>query len=82
MDAPGGVFEAVSAGGGGEYGGHSCGLRSDGSVVCWGNNGDGQVDVPGGVFEAVSAGYWYSCGVETDGGIICWGYGYVVIRAV
>ena len=26
---------------------HSCGIRTDGTVVCWGNNEDGQLDTPG-----------------------------------
>src|SRR4051794_31415380 len=42
---------AVSAGGG-----HSCGLRTDGTVSCWGDNSDGQASAPAGTFSAVSAG--------------------------
>ena len=25
---------------------HSCGLRADDTVICWGNNDDGHIDVP------------------------------------
>ena len=63
-----GDFTAVSAGGR-----HSCGLRADGTIVCWGNNGGGRADPPEGEFTAVSAGAWHSCGVRTDGTIVCWG---------
>ncbi len=40
-DAPSGEFTAVSAG----YR-HSCGLRTDGTIQCWGDNGAGQLDAP------------------------------------
>nr|MCQ3808312.1 S-layer homology domain-containing protein [Acidimicrobiia bacterium] len=52
---------------------HSCGLRTDGRVECWGFNGDGRADAPGGVFSQVSAGGYHSCGLRTDGGVECWG---------
>ena len=48
---PDGAFSSVSAGGW-----HSCGLRPDGSVECWGDNEVGQVDAPDGAFSSVSAG--------------------------
>ena len=35
---------------------HSCGVREDGTAVCWGDNDSGQADAPGGVFKSVSAG--------------------------
>ena len=40
-----GTFAAVSAGSG-----HSCGLRADGTAVCWGWNGYGQLDAPSDTF--------------------------------
>ena len=65
---PGGSFTQVSAGVW-----HSCGLRSDGSVVCWGNSNDGQATPPGGSFTQVSAGRGHSCGLRSDGSVVCWG---------
>ncbi|WP_420444035.1 hypothetical protein [Candidatus Poriferisodalis sp.] len=66
------TFTAVSAGGS-----HSCGLRSNGSVTCWGNN-SGQMVVPSGSFTAVSAGHNHSCGVRSDGSVTCWNWWWVV----
>ena len=65
---PAGEFVAVSAGTW-----HSCGLRTDGSITCWGDNEFGQADAPFGEFTAVSACASNSCGVRSDGTIICWG---------
>ena len=53
--------------------GHSCGVRSDGSVLCWGGNGDGQAVAPSGSFTQVSASVGHSCGVRSDGSVVCWG---------
>lgn len=39
--AGGFVFKQLSAGGA-----HTCGLKPDGSAVCWGNNSDGQATPP------------------------------------
>ena len=57
-DAPAGKFTAVSAGSN-----HSCGLRVDKTVTCWGSNYDGwgethygQAEAPSGEFISVSAG--------------------------
>ena len=63
-----GVFTAVSAG---RF--HSCGVRVDGTLECWGANNTGQSDAPAGQFIAVSAGGFHSCGVRVDGTLECWG---------
>ena len=52
---------------------HACGLRSDGTVTCWGSNDDGQSEAPAGQFTALSAGTTHSCGLRSDGTITCWG---------
>ena len=64
---------AVTAGWGHAGGGHSCGLRTDATIACWGGGGLGEADPPGGTFSAVSAGYSHSCGLRTDATIACWG---------
>jgi alpha-tubulin suppressor-like RCC1 family protein len=52
---------------------HSCGLKADGSVACWGENGNGQRAAPAGPFVSVSAGAFHNCGVKSDGSVDCWG---------
>ena len=69
--APAGSFTQVAAGRD-----HSCGLRSDGSVVCWGYNNHGQATPPSGSFTQVAAGRDHSCGVRSDGSVVCWGADY------
>lgn len=61
-------FEAVAVGRS-----HSCGLRADGTVACWGGNASGQADPPDGLFTVITAGYEHSCGLHRDGEIACWG---------
>ena len=67
-DSPPGQFTDVVIGSS-----HSCGLRVDRTVTCWGYNGDGQTDAPGGQFTAIDASSDNSCGLRVDGTINCWG---------
>jgi hypothetical protein len=48
--------ETVSAGGF-----HTCGIRSDGSLACWGSNASGQATPPTGTYTQVSAGGNHTC---------------------
>ena len=52
---------------------HTCGLRADGTVDCWGENLDGQSDAPRGSYTAVSAGDEHSCAIRSDRTVTCWG---------
>ncbi len=74
---PTGSFKAVSAGGHHvsvvRRESHFCGIRSDDTIACWGNNTYTQRDAPEGTFVAVSAGGAHSCGLRTDDTIACWG---------
>ena len=63
-----GGFSAVAAGDS-----HSCGLRAEGTITCWGRNDRGQADAPPGRFSALTTGAGHSCGLRTDGTITCWG---------
>ena len=55
---------------------HSCAVRADFSVDCWGNDDNGQLSPPPGLFASVSAGWEHSCGLTTGGEVRCWGYDY------
>ena len=69
-----GEFTSVSAGAL-----HTCGVKRDGSVACWGSNEDlegnvvGQATPPAGEFASISAGALHTCGVKRDGSVACWG---------
>jgi len=56
---------------------HSLARRSDGSVVAWGNNFNGQCDVPdlplGLTYIEIAAGYWHSLAMRSDGEVVAWG---------
>ena len=62
------TFTAVTAGES-----HSCGLRTDNTITCWGDNYAGQTDAPAGSFTAATAGAHHTCGLRTDNTITCWG---------
>ena len=77
----GGCERAVPSGMGVAAGGnHSCGLTADGTIICWGSNGQGQRDAPSGIFIAVTAGLEHSCGLGTDQSIACWGRNWDIQR--
>jgi len=53
---------------------HSCAIRADGTIGCWGQTNSGSLVPPAGTFTQVTAGADYSCGLRTDGTIACWGH--------
>ena len=61
---------AISAGG---YQGLA--VKSDGTVVAWGDNNYGQTDVPVGLTDvtAVAGGYFHSLALKSDGTVVVWG---------
>ncbi len=63
------TYRAVTAGGD-----HSCAIRNDGTVTCWGYNSAGQAEAPEGRFKAVAAGSGHTCGLRADDTIECWGH--------
>ena len=56
-------------------GAHSLALRTDGSVVGWGDNSFGQIGLPPGVTNvvAVAAGQHHSVALRADGQVFAWG---------
>src|SRR5262245_58064714 len=68
-------------------GSHTCGVRKNSSLWCWGENDAGQLGlghrgrrlVPtrvsiGTDWLQVSTGYAHTCGIRTDGSLWCWGW--------
>ncbi|HMJ16082.1 MAG TPA: hypothetical protein VK524_31920 [Polyangiaceae bacterium] len=72
---------------GGTY--HTCGIRRDGSLWCWGGNANAQLGVgttgtneraplrvkASAPWSAVAAGYQHTCAIRSDGTLLCWGAG-------
>lgn len=67
---------------------HSCALKTNGSIYCWGNGASGRLaqdstdtadkDIPVPIISSqawlsVSAGYMHTCAVATDNSLWCWG---------
>ncbi len=67
---------------------HTCALRADGTIACWGYNSHGQLGqlaVGDSSFTpiavsglsgatAISAHFWHTCVLIDGGSVICWGY--------
>jgi hypothetical protein len=61
--------QAIAAGDG-----HSCTVREDGTLACWGEDSSGQVsEAPEGEFASVSAGGAHACAIRLDFTLACWG---------
>jgi len=50
----------------------TCGIRTDGTLVCWGDPTLGWT-IPLGTFSQVSSGFSHACGIRIDGSLACWG---------
>jgi alpha-tubulin suppressor-like RCC1 family protein len=61
------AFQQVAAGFG-----HACGIKSDGTITCWGSDDDGEATPPSGTFQQLALGADHSCGVRTDATVACW----------
>ena len=81
----GGAWKQVSTAGG-LFTSQTCGIKSDDTLYCWGNNSNGQLGdnsttqrlVPtaisgGGAWKLVEAGNNHTCGIKSDDSFYCWG---------
>jgi hypothetical protein len=59
---------------------HSVALKQNGSIICWGNNANGQSTAPTTITGAlqVAAGYRHSIAIKSDNTVACWGAGTTV----
>jgi alpha-tubulin suppressor-like RCC1 family protein len=76
---------AITTGGSG----HSCAVKNNGAVVCWGKGGNSQLSSGGiwadtyspvamgniGTIRTVAAGYLHTCALRIDSTVTCWGTG-------
>ncbi|MCB9761982.1 MAG: hypothetical protein H6739_19320 [Alphaproteobacteria bacterium] len=54
-------------------GAHSCAVRGDGALICWGDADHIPTEVPEGAFVEVVAGRNHTCALTTAGSVQCWG---------
>ena len=52
---------------------HNVAVKSDGSLIGWGKNDQGQCNIPTGTFIEISAGTNHSLAIRTDGTLAAWG---------
>ncbi|MBF0362245.1 MAG: ankyrin repeat domain-containing protein [Oligoflexia bacterium] len=54
---------------------HSCIVKNDGTVVCWGDNDDNQSTPPSGLkdVKSIALGIFHSCALKNDGTVVFWG---------
>ena len=57
---------------------HTCAIKVDGYVQCWGNVDSGRTDVPNslGEVQALASGDAHNCAIKVDGYAQCWGRNY------
>jgi alpha-tubulin suppressor-like RCC1 family protein len=68
---------------------HTCVLRDDDTVACWGTNGDGELGngtteyslspeepMALGPVASLAVGYGHACAAKADGSLFCWGDNY------
>lgn len=52
---------------------HSCAIREDGRVECWGKAGSPLCAAPTDPMQSISASANFTCGLRVDGTVTCWG---------
>ncbi len=74
IGSPAGTFRSVAVGEASRRG-FACGVRTNGELACWGDNGHdwGNVFPPEGTFKSVSLGRGHACAIKIDDAVVCWG---------
>lgn len=72
LNVPAGLTGVIAIAGGGT---HSVALKSNGTVVAWGNNSQGQTNAPTGLtgVTAIAAGQSHTVALKSDGTVVAWG---------
>ena len=54
---------------------HTCAIKADDSLECWGRMDDGMSTVPSGLgtVKSVAAGFEHTCAIKADDSVQCWG---------
>lgn len=52
----------------------TCAMRSDKTVVCWGESSFGATSASSGTFSTIGGGFFHYCGIRPDQTLNCWGY--------
>ena len=55
---------------------HTCAIRADGTVGCWGDDSEGQSSPPDDTFILIDADGDTTCGIRSGGSLACWGIGF------
>ena len=51
----------------------TCGIKTNGSLACWGSNTGNEATPPAGLFAQVVEGWEMGCGLRSNQSIVCWG---------
>jgi hypothetical protein len=70
IEESGGVAERLSGGTR-----HTCAIKADDSLLCWGWNHVGQSSVPSGLgsIKSIAVGEFHTCVIKADDSLQCWG---------
>lgn len=52
---------------------HTCAIRGDRTIVCWGQDSEGRLNAPPGVFEKLTLGEAHACAWGAGTFPVCWG---------
>ena len=68
VQSPADAFTAITVGHS-----HSCALRNNGTITCWGKVRQ-AADPPAGAYTAIAAGSAHACALTNEGQAFCWSW--------